>query len=63
MDRANEIKKIMLILKKYWMEHPNVNLGKLISQISSDTTKNFDPIYLTYEKLYSFLVENTKDED
>lgn len=63
MDRTNEIKKIMLILKQYWMEHPNVNLGQLISQISSDTTKNFDPIYLTDKKLYSFLVENTKDED
>ena len=63
MDRTNEIKKITLILKKYWLEHPNASLGQLISQISSDTTKNFDPTYLTDEKLYNFLVENTKDED
>jgi hypothetical protein len=63
MERAYEIRMIMDALKEYLLQHQDLSIGQVISNISQQETKNFDPGFLDDKTLYKFLIENINNED
>lgn len=63
MQRSEEIKETLELLERYWLEHPELRLGQIVSGASHAQTKNFDPCHMKDIQLRNFCRDNLPVED